>query len=334
MSAVAILEAFRQAAIHHSEDEGWLYEKQVAFERNRWFTPENIDSALDQWLSALAPNYVQKWLTDEAHIDSKKDKTLGLILAGNIPFVGMHDVFCGLAAGMRLKIKVSSDDEVLPKFWIRKATEIYPDLKDRIEFTDSLKGIDAAIATGSNNSAKYFEYYFRNIPHILRKNRNSVSVLHGNEQEEMLLAVGKDVFAFYGLGCRNVTHLYLPEGYAFKPLFDAWEAYADIINHHKYANNYNYHKALLLLNLDPHMDTGYLLLKEKEDIYSPVGMLNYSFYTNLDEVKQQLKNKASEIQCITSDLDEITPLKLGQAQNTMLWDYADNVNTLAWLQGL
>jgi hypothetical protein len=221
---------------------------------------------------------------------------------------------------------------VLPKYWIQNAIAMAPELQVRIEFSEDFKNLDAAIATGSNNSARYFEYYFRNIPHLLRKNRNSAAVLSGAETQEQLIGLGHDVFDYFGLGCRNVTHILLPENYEFRNLFETWEpVFRHLINHNKYANNYNYHKALLLMNLDPHMDTGYLLLKEKEDLYSPVGMLNYSFYASMANANAWLEKNREQIQCVSSEIESIGKIKLGNTQNTMLWDYADDIDTLKWL---
>jgi hypothetical protein len=312
----------------------WLSKKESAQEQNRWFTPENIEQSLDQWQASLQPEHVGTWL--QAYGDQRpiKDISVGIIMAGNIPLVGMHDLLCCLTMGCRVVVKTSSDDDVLTRFWLEQAIEILPELKNQIGFSDNFKEVHAAIATGSNNSARYFEYYFRNKPHLLRKNRNSLAVLNGEETTEALQRLGHDVFDYFGLGCRNVTHLLLPESYEFRPLFETWESFHFVLDHSKYYNNYHYHKALLLMNLDPHMDTGFLLLKEKQALYSPVGMLNYSFYSDIQEARDYILNQTEGIQCITSDMAEITHLKLGESQKTMLWDYADGKDTMKWLQEL
>lgn len=327
-----ILEAFRLAAANHMADTEWKTVKERAAIKNPWFSEKYIDQSLNQWLVALQADAAAAWRNQYPHKET--EKVIGIIMAGNIPLVGMHDLFCCLEAGFQVRLKWSSDDEELPKFWIQKATEILPELAKRITFSDSMKGVDAAIATGSNNSSRYFEYYFKNIPHILRKNRNSVAVLSGNETEAELQAVGRDVFDYYGLGCRNVTHLFLPEGYAFKPLFDAWEHFVEHINHNKWVNNFHYHRALLLLNLDPHMDNGFILLKERSEIYSPVGMLNYSFYSDLNEVIEKTKLAAIDIQCICSNLPIEGAIPLGSSQKTTLFDYADGIDVMDWLVSL
>ena len=332
MWAIKVCNAFYKAIENFEEEDAWLERMAIAEIKNKWFTPENMQRALNNWRESLRPSNTSEWLSNYHFPTSTPNATLGLIMAGNIPLVGMHDAICGLVCGYNLKIKFSSEDEELPKYWLQKTIEILPELKEKIEFSENMKNVQLAIATGSNNSHKYFEYYFKEVPHLLRRNRNSVAVLDGNESEEQMVALGHDVFDFFGLGCRNVTKLFLKEGYHFKPLFDAWEnEFVHVINHNKYANNFQYHRALLLMNLDPHIDNGYLLLKERPGIYSPIGMLNYSYYSDLDSVKKELNEQAEEIQCVISTLDIPGALKPGLAQCPAMGDYADGVDTLAWL---
>lgn len=327
-----VIEAFYNSIKEFDTDEKWQECIENAYIMNKWFTPENVNLTLTNWRANLQKNETEKWLSDYSFDPHKPNATLGLIMAGNIPLVGMHDILCGLLCGYKIRIKCSTNDEVLPKAWINRAILLLPELADHIEFSDSMKGIDLAIATGSNNSHRYFEYYFKTIPHLLRKNRNSAAVLDGNETEEQLQLLGHDVFDYFGLGCRNVTKLYLPENYSFKILFDAWKnVHYHVINHNKYANNFQYHRALLLMNLDPHIDNGFILLKEKSEIYSPIGMLNYTFYSDPEQVKMELQSKKEEIQCIVSTLNIEGAIKPGQTQNPSLWDYADGKDTLAWL---
>lgn len=333
MTPQAIAESFRQVLENHQTHEEWQNQIEIAQSQNRWFEPVFINQSLNQWLNSLQPSKVEEWLK-RYQLPVEKPKTVGIIMAGNLPLVGFHDLLSVLVSGHNAKVKLSSEDTVLMKYWFGLAAQKLPELANRVEFADDLKNIDAAIATGSNNSARYFEYYFKNIPHVLRKNRNSVAVLHGNETPEKLEALGNDVFDYFGLGCRNVTHLFLPNGYDFKPLFDAWEKFNWIYNHNKYANNFQYHRALLLMNLDPHLDTGFLLVKEKPEIYSPVGMLNYSFYSDISEVKARLELEKENIQCVVSEIGGLSGIPIGDAQNTELWDYADGVDTLQWLSQL
>lgn len=325
------LVALRESLNGFSTNEEWLSHIYKAQIHNQWFEEKQIHLALNNWLDALSDANINQWLGAYELPTEVHNLRLGVIMAGNIPLVGLHDLIIGVLTGYKLVAKMSSDDEVLPKFWLKKASEIDPIWNNQIEYSDNFKNLDAAIATGSNNSARYFEYYFRNIPHILRKNRNSVAVLTGTESEDELIAFGHDVFDFYGLGCRNVTKVYLPAGYAFKTLFDVWEKHhADVAFHNKYVNNYNYHKALLLMNLDPHIDAGYILMKERTQLYSPVGMLNYEFYSNIDDLGVEIDLMKDHIQCVVSVDQRISDLTLGQTQCPKLNDYADGIDTMQW----
>jgi hypothetical protein len=255
-------------------------------------------------------------------------------MAGNVPLVGFHDVIVGVISGFYVFAKTSSDDTLLPKMWLAEASKIDPIWAERAEVVEQLRNLDVAIATGSNNTAKYFASFFKSIPHLIRNNRNSVAVLTGEEITEDFIALGHDVFDYFGLGCRNVTHLMLPLGYDFTPLFQCWDEHFDWIrNHNKYANNYEYHRALLLMNLDPHIDTGYLIAKEKPELYAPVGMLNYSFYDSVDGVAQKLVEWGDSLQCTVSHLPLINAMNFGSTQCTQLYDFADGVDTLQWLIG-
>ncbi len=323
--------ALRSAIEGFESQEYWQNQIHLAQIKNQWFDKAQIHLSLNQWFASLSDENINIWLYRYQWPSVVHHKKLGIIMAGNIPMVGIHDIIVGVLTGFNVVAKLSSDDEVLPKFWIQKAAEIDPIWGNQVHFTDQLKNLDAAIATGSNNSSRYFEYYFKHIPHILRKNRNSVAVITGDESVDELIAFGHDVFDYYGLGCRNVTKVYLPEGYAFKTLFDVWEKHhAEVAFHNKYVNNYNYHKALLLMNLDPHIDAGYILLKERAELYSPVGMLNYEFYASLEEVKSEIQNLGDQIQCVVSSHDAISTLKLGQSQCPTLYDYADGIDTVQW----
>ena len=323
--------ALRQSIENYKTDESWQSTFYTAQINNQWFEPKQTEKSIQSWIAALTDENIDKWLSKYTLPLQIHNKRMGVIMAGNIPMVGMHDLIVGVLTGYKMVAKCASDDEFLPKFWISEAAKINPIWGNQIEFSDQFKNVDAAIATGSNNSSRYFEYYFRNIPHILRKNRNSIAVITGNETEDQLIAFGNDVFDYFGLGCRNVTKVYLPEGYEFKTLFDVWEkSHADVAFHNKYVNNYNYHKALLLMNLDPHIDAGYVLMKERKELYSPVGMINYEYYLNINELKDVFTEISENIQCIVSENTEITHLRLGQTQCPTLWDYADGVDTMQW----
>lgn len=316
----------------HTQDSAWLSKKSEAEIRNPWFTQDNINFAIDSWIAALAPENAEKWLSRYSVPTEFNSKTVGIIMAGNLPLVGLHDLMCALIAGYKVRVKAATDDEVLMKHVVSLLIEKVPELGERIEFSDNFKGLDAAIATGSNNSNRYFEYYFRHIPHLLRGHRNGVAVLTGNETEAQLIALGEDIFRFFGLGCRNVTHVYLPAGQSLEPMCRAWEQhFYQIIHHHKYANNYNYHKSILLMNLHPHLDLGFVLLKETSDIYSPVGILGFSYYDNLNDLMLQLEVDKRKIQVIVSGQLAPGHQPFGKAQHPELWDYADGVDTLSWL---
>lgn len=320
-----VLEAFSKAL----EAPLWPSKIREAEIANPWFTEANTAFCIENWKAALAGSEIERFCEHYKVSSALSAKTVGLILAGNIPLVGMHDVLCTLFAGFKARIKTSSDDKVLTEYWINSAIALMPALAERIEFSDSLKNIDLAIATGSNNSARYFEYYFREIPHILRKNRNSLAVITGEETEEELQALTEDIFAYFGLGCRNITHLLLPRDYSLKPIFEALESKADLINHFKYSNNYQYHKALLLMNLDPHLDNGFVLLKETEHLYTPVGMLGYSYYDDPEQVDNYILQNKEQIQCVVGKNPAY--LKFGNTQKTTLFDFADHLDTVDFL---
>lgn len=306
-----------------------------AYAKNPWFTPENTEHALKYWSEKLTALNLQQWIEKEKIQTAAVPKNIGIVAAGNIPLVGLHDVLCVLLTGNKAKVKLSSDDEELMKFFAAQLELVEPSLKGAIEFVEKLENIDAAIATGSNNTARYFEYYFAKYPHIIRKNRNSIAVLTGDESPETLARIGFDVTSYFGKGCRNITQVWAPAGYKWPGMLDNFMQYGEIINHHKYANNYTYHRALLLMNLDAHLDTGFLLLKENRKIYAPVSVLNYSHYDTLEEVKDFITENNENIQCVVSEAPGLSPtIAPGQAQNPDLWEYADGVNTVQFLMGL
>lgn len=334
-NSIEILKSFELALSDFENNPEWQSVMKIAEVKNPWFTQENIKSSLDSWRTSLNSQSISKWLNGYEIDIPSSEKVLGIIGAGNIPLVIMHDVLVGLISGLKLKIKLSSDDEELPKFWIKKAQEM-SGIPFNIEYVERLNDIDIAIATGSNNTHRYFEFYFKNIPNVLRKNRNSLAVLgmHDSYSEDQYLRLGNDIFSYFGLGCRNITHVKVPRDFDFKPMIQTWEKhFLDLANHNKYVNNYNYHKALLLMNLDPHIDSGFVLMKESESLYSPVGVIYYSFYSDIDEVNEFINENKEDIQCVVTDLQEIpNAIDLGAAQCPQLWDYADGVDTLSFLR--
>jgi len=308
-----------------------------AYYENQWFTPENSQKAI----RAIADNFLNKeklenWIQGyDLKDDSFNPKTIGLVMAGNIPLVGFQDLLCVLITGNKALIKLSSKDVVLPKLFISELVAIEPRFNNFIQITERLKDFDAVIATGSDNTNRYFEYYFGKYPNVLRKNRNSVAILSGNETVPELEALGEDIFAYFGLGCRNVSKLFVPEGYDFKRFFTSIENQSSALVHKKYANNYDYNKSLLLLNKEKHLDNGFMLLKESETLATPVSVINYQYYKSIGDVTKLVKNESDHIQCIvaTNGLIE-NNLAFGDSQNPRLLDYADGVDVVAFLTGL
>jgi len=300
---------------------------------NAWFTAENIKKSILSFAEMLNEADLSIWF--ESIKFSTAPKKIGLILAGNIPLVGLHDVLTVLATGNIALIKLSSADDKLIKAVITELIKIEPAFEDKIEYVERLKDFDAVIATGSNNSSRYFDYYFSKVPNIIRKNRNSVAVLDGSESFEDIQNLGNDIFDYFGLGCRNVAKIYFPKGYNLANFYEGIESFQPIINHFKYNNNYDYNKSIYLVNAAKHFDNGFLLLKEDVSLTSPLAVLFYEEYEQLQEVEDKLKNQSENIQCVISK----SPLSLntfgfGQSQHPKLWDYADNVNTVEFLNAL
>lgn len=299
---------------------------------NAWFTQEEVQRAVTSLSNMLNNNDLQKWF-DSIEI-SASPRIIGLVLAGNIPLVGFHDVLSVLATGNIALIKLSSSDDKLLPALLEHLVSVEPDLRDKIQYTDRLKEFDAIIATGSNNSSRYFEYYFGKVPNIIRKNRNSVAVLTGQESTEAISALGHDIFDYFGLGCRNVSKIFIPEGYEIKAFFEPLEVFQPIIHHFKYNNNYDYNKSIYLVNQVQHYDNGFLLLKEDTSMSSPLAVLYFEQYSSLDAVTQVLNEQQEQIQCVVSAAalnTNISVLPFGESQSPRLWDYADNVNTVDFL---
>ena len=301
---------------------------------NGWFTPEQVKFSVQSWAKALTEDNLNQWLSnyDFSKIEPKK---VGLILAGNIPLVGFHDFVSVLISGHDVLVKTSSNDQHLLKFLAKYLIAIQPELNSKITFVEGkLEGFDAVIATGSNNTARYFEYYFKDKPSIIRKNRNSVAVLDGTETFEDLVGLGEDIFRYFGLGCRNVSKLFVPKDYNFDNFFKAMYEYRDVIQYEKYANNYDYNKAVFLMSNFQLLDNEFLTIKEDTSYASPISSVFYEFYENLEEITTRLNADAEQIQCIVSKNLIPNSVTFGQTQQPRLWDYADNVDTLAFLNSL
>ncbi|MCZ8196028.1 MAG: acyl-CoA reductase [Flavobacterium sp.] len=299
---------------------------------NGWFTPEQVYFAINSWANALTEENLDKWLSPY-DFSNVKSKTVGLILAGNIPLVGFHDFLSVLISGHKVLVKTSSNDQHLIKFLANYLISVNPEIENYITFTDGkLENFDAVIATGSNNTARYFEFYFKDKPSIIRKNRNSVVVLNGNETHEDLVNLGEDIFRYFGLGCRNVSKLFVPKNYDFQPFFKAIYEYKDVIFYEKYSNNYDYNKAVFLMSNFKLLDNEFLTLKEDSSYASPISSVFYEYYENLEDIKKQLENDSDQIQCIVSKGIVENSIAFGETQKPNLWDYADTIDTLAFLQ--
>jgi len=314
-----------------SDDVRWKEARQKASLQNGWFVPEFVELATENIAKKfLKEDELMQW---SAHykiqtVNSRPQK-IGIVMAGNIPLVGFHDLLSVFISGHKAVIKPSSKDDVLIKELVEVLKAWEPQINSQIEFSEMLKGCDAYIATGSNNTSRYFEYYFGKYPHIIRRNKTSVAVLTGNETKTELEELAGDVYQFFGLGCRNVTKLYVPTGYDFVSLLTAFKKYNYLADHHKYKNNYDYNLAIHILNNKFYMTNGSILLIEGSSIFSPISQLNYEYYASRDELLSSLYNN-QDIQGII----EKDHIPFGQAQSPGLFDYADKVDTMGFLQSL
>jgi len=300
---------------------------------NPWFTQEFIRLALEDWSQALSSCKLEEWTQPYQFTEKQKFKRVGVVMAGNLPLVGFHDYLSVLISGHQLIAKLSSDVSHLLPLLNQLLALKAPDLAKQAEFTkDQLKNFDAVIATGSNNTARYFEYYFGKYPHIIRKNRNGIAIITGQESLTELKELAKDVMSYFGLGCRSVSKIYLPRDYNFKPLLEAFNDFSHFQYHSKYYNNYEYNKAIFLVNKVMHRDNGFLLLREETSFSSSISVLHYENYESLEQLHQELKIRKDEIQCIIGDSEEY--FNFGEGQHPALNDYADGVDTLKFLNEL
>lgn len=297
--------------------------------KNQWFTPENVRMAVKAIADELTEENLLRWTG--MYPDLKKERiplNVGVIMAGNIPLVGFHDFISVLITGNNIIAKTSSKDSDLIAFVCDILCDINPGFREKIKFSeDVLAGFDTIIATGSDNSARYFEYYFGKYPSIIRKNRKSTAIIDGSESDKELALLGSDIFSYFGLGCRNISKLFVPPDYDFTGMVRAWSIYSDVIKHHAYANNYDFNKAIYLVNREKFKDTGFLLLKENQGLASPVAVLYYEYYNSLDEAEKAVENLKEKMQCICGR----NHIPFGKAQAPHLWDYADGIDTLEFL---
>lgn len=300
---------------------------------NPWFTEKNIIHCLTNWIEHLTENEINSWLKTYHLNDFKTNKKVGLILAGNIPMVGFHDILCVLLIGNSAKIKLSSKDSKLIPQFLQSWKEILPSLS--FEFVEKLENYDAIIATGSENTSTYFEYYFKDVPHIIRKNRTSIAVLSGNESDEEIQKLADDVFLYFGLGCRNVTQIFVPKEFKVDQLYENFTKYNEYSNHYKYASNYDYHKAIFLLNQEKFWDNNLILIKESEALFSPLSILFLSTYESEIQVQEFISIHKDKIQAIVSNLEFFeNKIPFGSSQNPDLKTYADGVDTIQFLLSL
>lgn len=312
--------------------EEWSYHAQSS---NNWFTPENVLNAL----TAISEQLLDKdnltdWISN--YPEASTSKKIGVVMAGNIPAVGFHDALCVLISGHQLLAKLSTDDTFLIKSLLSLLIEIEPDFASQIHYVERLNSADAYIATGSNNTARYFEYYFSKKPNIIRHNRTSVALLTGNESSEELALLGEDVLTYYGLGCRNVSKLFVPVSYDFTKFYEAIEAKKDYcVHHHKFFNNYEYNRSILLVNRTEHLDNGFLMLLESPSLVSPLSVLHFQTYTSLEDIKTALTESSDSIQCVVGAQNSHIPtVPFGDAQKPTLSDYADGIDTMSFLSNL
>jgi hypothetical protein len=299
------------------------------YKDNPWFIPEYVRFALQSVASAITREKLHKWTSSYNDFESfNKNLRVLVVMAGNIPLAGFHDLLSVLITGNTVMAKTSSKDGTLTVLLSQMLKDIDYRLSEKIIITaGEATGFDAVIATGSDNTSRYFEYYFGKYPHIIRKNRNSAAILVGNETDEEITKLGSDIFTYFGLGCRSVSKIWLPEGYEINNLFRNWTGFSGLVNHSKYASNYDYSKAVFLVNRVKFEDSGYLLLNENTALASPVAVLNYERYRNIETPKASLENTRDSVQCVVGK----GYLPFGTSQNPQLWDYADGTDTLEFL---
>lgn len=306
----------------------------TASQHNKWFTRGNVEYAL----KSIAENFLnekllRKWLQEYELSDARSPLRIGIVMAGNIPLAGFHDLLCVLITGNIALIRQSSKDKHLLPHLLGKLCEIEPRFSGSVVFAEQLKNFDAVIATGSNNTSRYFEYYFRKYPHIIRRNRTSVAVLTGRETKEELRKLGDDIFLYFGLGCRSVSKLYVPHGFDFMGFFDALQPFQSLMMHSGYKNNYDYSFTLNIMNKTPHYASGFLVLQENPSLASPIATLNFEYYRDRNELAEKLKAVRDGIQCVVAN-DFNGSVAFGRSQSPQLWDYADGVDTVKFLLSL
>lgn len=331
-----------------SQSKEWEEILQVAEQENSWFSQKSIRAALEGISLWLYEDKLSAWLSSYPGMEKRNKKPLiiGVIMAGNIPLAGFHDFLCVLLSGYILYSKLSHSDSKLLPFIAGKLIAIEPEWKNKIHFVEKLNGssLNAVIATGSNNTARHFEYYFKNIPHIIRKNRNGVAIIDGNETTDELSALGKDIFSYFGLGCRNISKLYVPVNYNFDNFFKSIEPYKEVIHHNKYHSNYIYNRTIYLMDGKKFTDNGFLAVINNPASSSPIAVLHFEEYKDIKSLVVHLSEIAEQIQCIATSIRMKNVLVkhhlssscviMGETQSPSLADYADGVDTMKFLCSL
>ncbi|NVK29316.1 MAG: acyl-CoA reductase [Flavobacteriia bacterium] len=306
----------------------------VAVHHNGWFEKSQVLHALSEWSNALSHSSLSEWTSryPEGTFQTDTPKRVGIVMAGNIPLVGLHDLLTVSLTGHTAVVKMSGDDNQLLPALLSES----PEILEGIEWAERLNGVDAVIATGSDNTARYFEHYFGKYPNVIRKNRKSAAVLKGDESEETLAALGEDVFRYFGMGCRSVSKIYLPEDFDLDRIFSAWLPHQDVIQNNKYGNNYDYHRAILLLDRKSFLENGFVIMREHSQLSTPVGTVHYERYSDIESVHQELLGNAEAIQCVVGPTEwtDLPVVGFGESQSPRLWDYADGVDTVAFLSKL
>ena len=298
---------------------------------NSWFTIDNLKLSLKNWSNSLQENIISDWLS-KYNIEDKSSKKIAIIMAGNIPAVGFHDLLCSLLLNFDCIVKLSSEDKLLIPFIVKFFESRNEKLKNKVTFeSDKLKDFDGVIATGNNNSHRYFDYYFSKYPNLLRKTRHSIAVLDGKESDNDLSDLSNDIFNYFGLGCRSVSKVFIPYGYDLDLLFNAFFRHKEVVNHNKYVNNFDYNKAVYLMSKEKFIENGFIILKEESKLGSPIGCLFYEFYNDKKEITKLINNNSDSIQCVVSNINFNTNIKFGQTQCPNINDYADNNDTIKFL---
>lgn len=330
INALAALGIF----LKNSQDQEYQNCKRIAQQKNPWFTQENIENAIQNICSQfLQFNTLSNWAKNYS-IDNHHEKTLALVLAGNIPAVGFHDIVCSFIANYTTQIKLSSKDDVLIPFLLKKLNELDPRTISYFTTVERLENFDYVIATGSNNTSLYFEQYFSKYPHIIRKNRHSVGIIDCDFTDQDIIDLGHDIYDYYGLGCRNVSKLFIHQDVDMNKLMELLhDKYKYVLQHNKYMNNYDYNYAIYLLNEDNFLMNGGIILKEDKSLHSRIATVHFEYFSESSEVVTNIAKHSEHIQCIVSSKEwqEFDTVKPGKGQSPTLWDYADGIDVMKFL---